>query len=229
MKIMDIFFKLVFPPTCGFCNNLTNNYICNSCLASILSFKQSKISIYSNNQFYFQKHFYLFKYESIIREKIIQYKFQDKAYLYKTFAKIFVEDEIFSSFIKKYDYITCVPLHKKRFKSRGYNQSELIAKEIARYFNIPYFKNILIKKRNIVAQSTLNKKERQKNIKDSFEINPKLYKKKPLGNVFPNGLNNLKIAIFDDIFTTGATANECAKVISSLNPSEIGFFTIAKD
>lgn len=229
MRILDTFLNLLFPPTCGFCGKFTSNYICSSCLFYIQSYKHSNTNIYSKKHFYFQKHFYLFKYESLIREKLIQYKFQDKAYLYKTFAKLFIEDENFSSFIKNYNCITCVPLHKKRFKVRGYNQSELIAKEIAKYFNIPYCKNLLVKKKNIVAQSTLNKEERHNNIKNSFAINPKLNTKKPLGNIFPNSLNNLKIAIFDDIFTTGSTANECAKIIQTLNPSEIGIFTIAKD
>ena len=92
-----------------------------------------------------------------------------------------------------------------------------------------------------MAQSTLNKEERHANILDAFEINSKLYIKKPLGN-FPNDhdnsnnsnsynnkTNELKIAIFDDIFTTGATANECAKTLQVLKPSLIGIVTIAKD
>ena len=225
MFFINHLINLFFPSTCGFCGKLDSNYICNNCLIQINSLKLGKTNHYLSNQFYFNEHFYLFKYESIIREKIIQYKFQDKSYLYKTFAKFFITDSNFADFIKNYNCITCVPLHKKRYKTRGYNQSELIAKEIAKYFNIPYCKNLLIKKNNIVAQSTLNKDERQSNIKNAFIINPKA--KLPLGTG-PNG-NNFKIAIFDDIFTTGSTANECAKVINSLNLKKIGIITIAKD
>ena len=87
-----------------------------------------------------------------------------------------------------------------------------------------------VKNKNIVAQSSLNKEERQINISNAFEINSKFQIKKPLGN-FPNDLNynNLKIAIFDDIFTTGSTTNECAKTLKLLNPLLIGIVTIAKD
>jgi len=186
----------------------------------LLEIKQSQVQNYFNNNFYFQEHFYLFNYESEIREKIIQYKFQDKSYLYKTFAKLFITDENFAKFIRNYDCITSVPLHKKRFKSRGYNQSELIAKEIANYFNIPYFSNILIKQKNIVAQSTLNKENRQLNITNAFSINPQFISNTMPDNILPKA----KIAVFDDIFTTGATANECAKTLFSLGTSKIRYY-----
>lgn len=198
--------------------------------------KQSKTKTYSTKKFNFQNHFYLFNYEADIRNLIIKYKFQDKSYLFKTFAKIFIEDKDFSNFIKDYNLITCVPLNKKRYNLRGYNQSDLIARELAKHFKITYCSNLLIKKKNIVAQSTLNQQERQINIKNAFEINFNAYtniftnkfnsaQKKPFG-LIPN---DIKIAIFDDIFTTGSTTNECAKVISKLSPSKIGIITIAKD
>lgn len=240
---VETFLNVLFPPSCGFCGKLDNNYICNTCLAKYSLLKQSKTLNYFNNSqnhFNFQEHFYLFDYKSEVRNYIIQYKFNEKSYLYKTFVKLFVDDVAFANFIKKYDIITCVPLSKKRFKSRGYNQSGLIAKEIAKHFNICYIDNLLIKNKNIVAQSSLNKKERQFNIQNAFSLNHNLTlnfnyfnskTKKPL-DFFSNGLktnNNLKIAIFDDIFTTGATSNECAKVLSSLNPSKIGVITLAKD
>lgn len=187
--------------------------------------KHSYTKHYSDNKFYFQEHFYLFKYENEIRNKILEYKFQDKSYLYKTFAKLFIEDKEFVNFIKEYNIITCVPLSKKRFKTRGYNQSHLIVNEIAKNFNITYCKNLLIKPKNTTAQSTLSKEERLVNAKNAFSLNTKQAKKMPLEFIS----NDIKIAIFDDIFTTGATANECARVLSLLNPSKIGIITIAKD
>ena len=172
----------------------------------LLEFKKSRIIKYIDSNYYFQEHFYLFNYESEIREKIIQYKFKDKPYLYKSIAILFIKDMNFANFISSYDCITSVPLHKKRLHSRGYNQSELIAKEIAKHFNIPYYSNLLIKQKNIVAQSTLNKEERMANISNAFSLNPN----------HPKLSSNTCIAIFDDIFTTGSTANECAKTLCGL-------------
>lgn len=221
MQIIESLINLIYPPTCGFCGKINTNYICNSCMQKLELIKQEKNNYYFHSQIYFQEHFYLFNYSDDIRNKIIQYKFNEKSYLYKTFAMLFIKNENFKNFIKNYNYLTSVPLHKKRYKTRGYNQSELIAKEIANNLNIPYLKSFLIKKKNIVAQSTLNKEQRQNNITDAFEIN-KTYSNFKI-------LNQKKIAIFDDIFTTGATANECAKTLKQFGFKKIGIITLAKD
>ena len=110
-----------------------------------------------------------------------------------------------------------VPISRKRLKSRGYNQSELIAKEIAYNSNLILETGCLYKVKNIVEQSKLNKEERLKNIQGVYELvnKEKLYKK--------------KILLVDDIFTTGSTVNECAKVLRNASPRKIGVFTLAKD
>ena len=123
-----------------------------------------------------------------------------------------------NEFIKKYDYIISVPLHKKRFRVRGYNQSELIAREVSKICEKTYCKGVLVKSKNIVAQSKLDKLDRIRNIKDAFEIE----------NDAVEIVSGKKIAIFDDVFTTGATVNECAKVLKSAGASFVGIITLAK-
>ncbi|MBR3674161.1 MAG: ComF family protein [Clostridia bacterium] len=161
----------------------------------------------------------MFKYKKDIRQNIIKYKFDEKSYLYKSFSELFIRDEQFTNrFIENYDIIIPVPIHKNRLKSRGYNQSELIAKDIAKRCGKDYCKDVLIKKNNIVAQSSLDDKlDRIRNIKNAFVCgkNAELVKGK-------------KVALFDDVFTTGATVNECAKVLKENGASFVGVFTIAK-
>ena len=118
-----------------------------------------------------------------------------------------------------YDIIIPVPIHNKRRKERGYNQSALIAKEFCKNINELEYEDILIKKKNTVAQSTLNKEERLKNAIDMYKI-----KENKQDIIY-----NKNVLIFDDIYTTGATANECAKAIRGANPSKVGILTIAKD
>ena len=218
-KLINNLFDLVYPPVCGFCNQISNNFLCKECEQR---FEKVKISVIDNNQndsAFFDEHFYLFKYEDDIREKIIEYKFDEKSYLYKSFSELFMRDEKFiNQFINNYDMIVSVPIHKKRFKYRGYNQSELIAKDIAARCGKKYFKNVLTKKYNVVAQSSLcNKADRIKNIKDAFSEGEKI-----------EFIKDKKVAIFDDVFTTGATVNECAKVLKQNGASFVGVFTIAK-
>lgn len=154
---------------------------------------------------------YIYKYDGIVREKIIQYKFNEKSYLYRTFAQSIINSEkIFGKF-DSYDIITFVPISKNRKNERGYNQSELIAREFNNY------KNILIKPNDTQPQSVLTREERKNNIKGAYKvIDVKIIKEK-------------SILLIDDVFTTGATANECSRILMQNGAKNIDILTIAKD
>lgn len=206
---------------CGFCGKLNKNYICDEC--NKLLEKVDHIDQYDEENIFYNKHMYLFKYEGTIRQKIIDYKFNEKSYLYKMFEKIILNDKKVCDFIKCYDIIIPVPIHYKRKMERGYNQTELIVTEICKDINkeadkcLKENKKILMKNKNTVRQSSLNKEQRSENIKDAYSLNVR------------ENIKNKKILIFDDIYTTGNTVNECAKVIKKLEPKEISVLTIAKD
>jgi ComF family protein len=218
-KILDLF----FPPVCGICGKINKNSLCDGCNKNLQSKKTCKIDYYQNEDIFYEEHFYIFKYDGIIRDKIIDYKFNDKAYLYKTFEKIILNDKKICDFIKSYDIIIPVPIHKKRKLIRGYNQSELIIKEVARNLrkqcNIELDNMSLMKIKNAEKQSLLTKEQRTENIKNSYELQKSNIEK----------LKGKKILIFDDIFTTGSTANECSKTLMLAKPKKIGILTIAKD
>ena len=153
----------------------------------------------------------------MIRNIILNYKFNDKSYLYKTIVNFLLKNEKFFKILKSYDTIIPVPISQKRYKERGYNQSYLIAKEMAKRLEIQCDKDTLIKTKNVIEQSKLNKEERQKNIEGVYKLrNQKM-------------LQNKKILLIDDIYTTGSTVKECSKVLSKAKPKKIGVFTIAKD
>ena len=161
---------------------------------------------------------YLFKYEGVIRSKIISYKFDDNPYLYKTFCEIFVKNKKVCGFLQNYDIIIPVPMYRKKKNKRGYNQSELIAKEIARRLgNIEFKNDILIKIKNTPKQSSLNKEQRMINLKNVYKVHNELF------------IKNKNVLIFDDIYTTGSTANECAKTLKEAGAKNIAILTIAKD
>lgn len=219
ITILTQIINLIYPPVCGFCSQINNTFLCQQCDNKFMQIKTATFDNYQNAPVFFDEHFYLFKYKKDIRQNIIKYKFDEKSYLYKSFSELFIRDEQFTNrFIENYDIIIPVPIHKNRLKSRGYNQSELIAKDIAKRCGKDYCKDVLIKKNNIVAQSSLDDKlDRIRNIKNAFVCgkNAELVKGK-------------KVAIFDDVFTTGATVNECAKVLKENGASFVGVFTIAK-
>ena len=153
---------------------------------------------------------------------MLDYKFNSKSYLYATIVNFLLKNEKFFEILKTYDTIIPVPISKKRYKARGYNQSELIAKELVRKLlasgiQIKYNNKCLFKIKDIIEQSKLNKEERQKNIQGVY----KLYNKQLL--------YNKKILLIDDIYTTGSTVNECCKVLIEAQLKKIGILTIAKD
>ena len=121
--------------------------------------------------------------------------------------------------LKKYDIIIIVPISNQRKFERGYNQSELIAKEISKIIEAQIEKKVLYKIKNTVPQSTLNKKQREENAKG-------VYKAKNIKRIY-----NKKILLIDDIYTTGNTVNECANTLiqKGIKRKDIGVLTIAKD
>ena len=163
------------------------------------------------------KKMHILEYKDIVRKLIIQYKFNDKSYLYKTFVKIIISDKKAFDFIKSYDIIIPVPIHKKRYRTRGYNQSELISKELANKCQIKCYTDVLIKMVNNQVQSTLNKNERLENVKDVYKL------------IKPEKIYNKSVLIFDDIYTTGSTVMACAKELEIAHVNKIGILTLAKD
>ena len=219
LEIQEQILNLIYPQTCGICGKINKESLC--CKCKIKLKKQENANIINQGEEiedkYFNELMYIFKYEGQVRKLILDYKFNDKSYIYLTFTKFLLKNEKIFENIKNYDKIVPVPISKKRLKVRGYNQSYLIAKEIARQTNLEIVNNCLIKSKNIIEQSKLNKEERIQNIQGVYEI-----KNKEL-------IDNKKILLIDDIYTTGSTVNECSKILRKGNPTKIGILVLAKD
>ena len=206
---------IIYPPVCGICDKINKKNLCKKCEIKIKPYQINEIEKIKNKSFDYQ--IKILKYENIIRDKIINYKFNEKAYLYKTFAKIILKNKKIYGFLKKYDIIMCVPMHIKKKMLRGYNQSELIAKELAKKLQIEKQFNNLIKIKDTKKQSTLTKEQRKTNLKNAFQI-------KDIEKV-----KNKKVILFDDIYTTGSTVEECSKVLKRVGVSSIAVVTLAID
>lgn len=208
--------NLIYPNCCGICDKICKDDICPKCELKLKEISKFKIDNYKNRNF--KKHLYIFRYDGIIKNRLIDYKFNGKPYIYKTFVNFIIKNKKACRFLKSYDIIIPVPIHKNRKIKRGYNQSALIAKELAKNFsNINYIDNVLTKKKNNKPQSSKNKEERYKNVNNVYYLKneQKIYDK--------------KVLVLDDIYTTGATVNECTKVLKKANPKYIDVLTIAKD
>ncbi|MBN2401082.1 MAG: ComF family protein [Spirochaetes bacterium] len=117
------------------------------------------------------------------------------------------------------DVVTCVPINRKKKAERGFNQSEVIARELAKNIQKAYHP-FLREKHNYKTQRKLGYRDRFLNILGRYAVkNPDLNRKYIKGK---------KIIIIDDVFTTGATINECARILKSFGADRVYSLTIAR-
>ena len=217
MNLIEKALEYIFVPSCGVCGKIGEGYLCKNCGKVLERYVECDDNFANLREDIEKKKLHIFQYKEIVRKLIIQYKFNNKSYLYKTFCEFIVKNKKAFDFIKSYDIIIPVPIHKKRMRERGYNQSELISKELASMCDLAIYTNVLTKVKNNKPQSTLDQKEREENTKNVYKLinSEKIY--------------NKKVLIFDDVFTTGATISACVREIEKASPSKIGVLTLAKD
>jgi ComF family protein len=213
--LLDIF----FPPFCLGCQK-EGTYLCEDCFSLIEVLERQfcpgcgKISISGRTCRNCQKHtklnglFSAVSYQNFLVKKIIR-SFKYAPYIKELAGNlsflIITHFKILDK-IPEIDFIIPVPLSKKKLKKRGFNQAEEISKGVANYLGKPVINNILLKIKETPSQTDLNQLERKENVKGVFSL--KL-----------NSLNEIrgkKILLIDDIFTTGSTMEECARILKEI-------------
>lgn len=155
------------------------------------------------------------KYETLSKNMILAFKFMDKTENAKVFAKWLnvAGKDIFSAGV---DILIPVPLHYKRLVKRRYNQSALLANELSKLISVETDLKSLIKCKSTKPQVTYSGKARIKNIKDAFMVK------------YPENIKGKRVVLIDDVYTTGSTLKECAKVLKKAGAKSVDFLTIAR-
>ena len=152
-------------------------------------------------------------YNDTAKKLIYQFKYGEAKYLAPHLANYMFECALSGDTLTYgIDLIIPVPLHKKRLRERGYNQSELLAKEFSKLSNIPY-KLALKKTIHTKNLAKLKRQERASIIKNSFEV------------VEDTDLKNKSVLLIDDVLTTTATADECARILKKAGAATIKTLT----
>lgn len=110
-----------------------------------------------------------------------------------------------------------MPLYKSKKRKRGFNQSEIIAKELSLALNIPFETNILIKTKKTQSQTNLTKEQRAKNIKNAFKTKN------------PSEIEGKIVFLVDDVFTTGSTMEEAAKTLKKAGAYQVWGLAVARE
>jgi len=153
-----------------------------------------------------------FRYEGAISEQIKAFKYYAKPELANTLAKLLFT-EIEANQLPQPDLLIPVPMHISKLRQRGYNQSLLLTRQLSKHMHVPYDQHLLTKSKATPAQAELSLKQRHKNLQDCFKFTGKLSVK--------------HVAIVDDVFTTGTTAAEIAKILKKNGVDYIQFLGVA--
>ncbi len=152
-------------------------------------------------------------YENALAEAIHLFKYSKRASWSKPLGRLLhtrIPD------FGKLDVILPVPLHSKRLRQREFNQSLLLAREVSLASRIPLQMDNLRRVRWTQPQIELNGDERRKNVRRAFEVK------------WPDQVQDQSILLIDDVYTTGATVNECARVLKKAGAEVVNVLTVAR-
>ena len=157
----------------------------------------------------------VFKYGGIIRQAIIQLKYHNIKALADPLSRFLAE------YLRKYslsfDVIIPVPVHKRRLRERGYNQTSLLARRLGRMTRIPVMEGVLIRTRHTPSQAKSDSVElRRENIRNAFVC-------------VRRDVSGKRILLIDDVCTSGATLNSCAASLKSAGAASVWGLTLAKE
>jgi len=221
--------ELLFPHSqCLFCGDRTDNLPlcprCQSFFASLTPCAHCASFLGPGEKFcpdclqYTDRPFVLARaalpYEEALRQHLLAFKYKNQTWLLRPFSKLLLQT------VKRYyqdivfDMIVPVPLSRQRQLERGYNQSELCAKILAKQMGLPLATSVLIRIKDTPYLAQLKPKERIGLLHDAFAVKQKLPAKS-------------RVLLIDDIYTTGATTSACTRVLLESGAGEVYIATIA--
>ena len=214
----------VYPPFCLLCGtylDIKEELVCRSCWQSLPLLKKPcmpvvNLHILSGGTAWFDRSIAVYEYSPSVQELIHHFKYFGMQHLAKDLGQNVAEGIIQQNLIGEIDAFIPVPLHSQRIRERGYNQAELLAKEMAKLCGVPCWKSILLRTRYTQPQAAMNREERRSNIQGAFSIKD------------GSKIDKARIALVDDVLTTGSTMNECAHVLRQAGASSVISVTVVR-
>lgn len=158
-----------------------------------------------------------FAYKGLIKELLGKLKYQYVTDVSQTIVELVTSLPDWSNFPSQSRLIMPVALHQSRLKERGFNQAAILSQTLSRYLDWPYTDKILIRQRKTKPQMQLMRKDRLTNLKGAFVCSP------------PNNLLvGVDVLLVDDVWTTGATMREAAKVLKRFGARSVWGWVVAR-
>ena len=193
-------------PICGSCGiplsfEVGDNGKCMACFDNPPTYSSSRSAL---------------QYNDASRNLILGFKHGDKAHVVNSFIPWMVRAG--QDMIAEGDYIIPVPLHYRRLVARRYNQSALIAEYLSMLVDILHLPLAMKRVRSTPSQGHLSQDDRRKNVSKAFDVTAQ-YRDKIKGKI---------IILVDDVYTTGATVNECARILLYYGAAKVHVLTLAR-
>ena len=198
--------KFFSPPRCprcgiGFTSPSETDHLCSECLTK---------------ERYFAKARSVCLYDGLITELIARFKYGGATRLARPLGFLLAEYCDPEFLFSELELILPVPLHPHRLRERGFNQSLLLARHLSRKHFLPLDFTALQRSRPTPPQTQLSGSERQANVQGAFEVGK------------PTAVAGKRILLIDDVFTTGATVRECARVLLNAGAGQVDVLTLAR-
>lgn len=229
MKFAENILKLFYPDVCVFCGKISAEGICAACRSKVSYIEEPRCKRcgkpirYEEQEychdckaagFSYEQGKSLWLHKAPVSTSLYQFKYKNR----RSFGEVYAE-ELYRKFARMLriwgiDLIVPIPIHAKKRRQRGYNQAEIIAKYLGDKTGIPVNVKALKRVRDTKPQKELTGKERKKNLQNAFAQGK--------GNV-----RGKRILLIDDIYTTGITIEESAKVLRRHGAQKVYFLTIS--
>ena len=207
----DVFDGTAFCPDCSKYVEYNNGKTCKRCGVGIDG-EEEYCGNCAYDKIYFDRAYSVFNYEGAVQQAILSMKFNNLASYAKVFAKylVFMAQKV----NLEYDLVTFAPMSKKSLRKRRYNQAQELAKRFCSLLNQDdLLVEAIVKNKETEAQERLSKTERKTNLIGAYDINAEVKGK--------------RVLVIDDVKTTGATLNECAKVLKRAGATAVYGLTVA--
>lgn len=198
--------RFIRPPFCDRCGlpfegDITTNFICTNCHDLHLHFCSARSAVVA---------------KTTVLEAIHRYKYSHAMWFEAFLADLLVREAGPVLRAGQWDYILPVPLHPLKLREREFNQAERLARHLSRATGIPLNAKLLRRVSPTMTQTKLTREQRAVNMKNAFSVVNRVC------------VNDKRIVLLDDVFTTGATTNACAAVLRRAGAAEVVVWTVAR-
>jgi competence protein ComFC len=192
-----------FCERCGYpyAGAISSSFECRNCRDMDLSFETARSAVAAKDT---------------VLEVIHRYKYHRAVWFEPFLVELLVQRARAELNSSEWDWIVPVPLHPTKQREREFNQAERLATPLAAATAIPLRKKMLRRHLVTKTQTWLTREERQENVRKAFSVRQ------------PEGLQDCRVVLVDDVFTTGATTNACARVLKDAGAARVCVWTVAR-